>query len=130
MPLRGVLNATFGWLRRKLLPDRPGGEFDLSSEARRERIWQVVASIPEGKVATYGQVAKLAGLGNGARQVGWALRGLPIGSRLPWHRVINSQGKISLPEGPDWQRQADQLAAEGVTLVNRRVRLSYYQWRP
>ncbi len=100
------------------------------SDDRRQRIWQVVASIPPGKVATYGQVAKLAGLGNGARMVGRTLGDLPEGSSLPWFRVINSQGRISLPAGSAYDRQRDCLAAEDVILVNGRVNLRLYQWQP
>lgn len=102
----------------------------MDSEERRRRIWQVVSSIPPGKVATYGQVARLADIGNGARAVGRTLRDLPRGSKLPWFRVINSQGRISLPEGPAYQRQVDLLAADGVTLVNGRIKLTLYQWAP
>src|SRR5262249_49363592 len=66
-----------------------------------ERIWRLVADIPRGRVATYGQIARMAGYVNGARTVGWALRALPderriAGRRVPWHRVINAQGTISL----------------------------------
>ncbi len=92
------------------------------------RIWQVVAQIPKGKVATYGQIAKLAGLGRGARQVGAVLKKLPRDSKLPWYRVVNSQGKISLPAGPSYDRQVKRLADEQVTLINGRIRLSVYQW--
>lgn len=102
----------------------------METEERQHRIWQVVASIPAGKVATYGQVAKLAELGNGARQVGRVLGQLPTGSKLPWFRVINSQGKISLPEGSRYDHQAELLARDGVTLINGRVRLRDYQWQP
>lgn len=96
----------------------------------RERIWQVVAAIPPGKVASYGQIARLAGLGRGARQVGHTLRQLPNGSTLPWHRVINSQGKISLPAGSRGAKlQRDRLQDEGVefTLANK-VKLNQFGW--
>ena len=79
------------------------------------RIWQVVALIPAGKVATYGDVARLAGLPGAARRVGAALRALPPDTRIPWHRVINAQGRISLPEGSRAQyTQRERLEAEGV----------------
>jgi methylated-DNA-protein-cysteine methyltransferase-like protein len=96
----------------------------------RERIWQVVAAIPPGKVASYGQIARLAGLGRGARQVGHTLRQLPNGSTLPWHRVINSQGKISLPTGSAGATlQRERLEAEGVefTLAGK-VKLNQFGW--
>ena len=102
----------------------------MEAQARRERIYTVLQQVPPGKVVTYGQVAELAGLGAGARQVGAALKGLPKDSQIPWHRVINAQGKISLPEGAPYQRQADLLAKEGVTLLNGRVNLRSYQWNP
>ena len=78
-------------------------------------IWQVVAAIPAGYVASYGQVARQAGLGRGARQVGAALKGLPAGTRLPWHRVLNARGKIALPVGSRGHAlQKRRLQAEGV----------------
>jgi methylated-DNA-protein-cysteine methyltransferase-like protein len=103
---------------------------DDSQEARQQRVWQVVSQIPPGSVATYGQVAELAGLGNGARQVGKILGALPKNSRLPWFRVINSQGRISLPDGPRYERQRERLAADGIVLVNGRVNLRLYRWQP
>lgn len=102
----------------------------MDAEERRRRIWQVVASIPAGKVASYGQVARLADIGNGARAVGRTLRELPPDSALPWFRVVNSQGRISLPKGPSYDRQADLLAAEGVILINGRINLSNDRWIP
>ena len=62
-----------------------------------EQVWQVIALIPKGRVATYGQVAELAGFPGGARRVGRILSQLPSGSRIPWHRVVNASGGISLP---------------------------------
>ena len=70
-----------------------------------QRVWQIVASIPEGYVATYGDIAHLAGSPRAARQVGGVLKRLPEGSTLPWHRVVNRHGDISLT-GPDLQFQA------------------------
>ena len=80
-----------------------------------QRIWQVVALIPPGKVATYGDVAAQAGLAGAARRVGRALKFLPAGTQIPWHRVVNAQGRISLPEGSASQyTQRERLEAEGV----------------
>ena len=95
-----------------------------------QRIWQVVAEIPLGKVATYGQVAHRAGLARAARRVGYALRGLPGNTRIPWHRVVNAQGRISLPEGSDSHAiQRDRLAAEGVLIsTSGRIDLRQYGW--
>ena len=102
---------------------------NASDAAPRERIWQVVASIPEGAVATYGQVAELAGLPRQARRVGGVLAALPHDSRLPWHRVVNAQGRISLPE-PGTRRQRELLRAEGVVWTGDRIDLDRYGWRP
>ena len=93
-----------------------------------ERIWQVVAQIPPGRVATYGQVAALADLPRGARRVGRALAQLPAGSKLPWHRVVNAAGRVSNP-GAGGARQRALLQAEGVSLADGRVRLRRFQWR-
>lgn len=73
----------------------------MSSETRKayEKIYAVIRRIPPGKVATYGQVAALAGLPGRARQVGASLRDLPDGSNVPWQRVINAQGTISARPG-------------------------------
>ena len=60
------------------------------------RIYAVVRRIPRGRVATYGQVAELAGLPGHARQVGYALHALPRGTTVPWHRVLNARGALSL----------------------------------
>ena len=68
------------------------------------RIYAVVARIPKGCVATYGQIAKLAGLGRHARQVGYALHATPEDVVIPWHRVINAQGEVSLRKMPGCDR--------------------------
>jgi methylated-DNA-protein-cysteine methyltransferase related protein len=88
----------------------------------RERVWQVVAAIPAGRVATYGQVAGLAGIPRGARFVGSVLRALPPGSRLPWHRVLNAAGRTSVDPFTA-REQRERLAAEGVAFVGGRVDL-------
>ena len=62
-----------------------------------EKVWQIVHDIPSGHVATYGQIAILAGLPGHARYVGTVLKNLPSQSRLPWHRVVNAKGCISFP---------------------------------
>lgn len=80
-----------------------------------QRIWQVVALIPAGQVATYGDVAAQAGLPGAARRVGRALKYLPKNTRIPWYRVVNAQGKISLPDGSASKyTQRERLEAEGV----------------
>lgn len=94
------------------------------------RIWQVISLIPPGRVATYGEVARQAGLPRGARRVGRALRGLPEDTRIPWHRVINAQGRISLPQGSASQyTQRERLEAEGVVFrPNKSVDLRRFGW--
>jgi methylated-DNA-protein-cysteine methyltransferase-like protein len=83
-------------------------------------------------VATYGQIARLAGLGGHARQVGYALAALPAGSDVPWQRVINAKGEISArawPASEDEQKML--LEAEGVTFDPRgRIPLDRYRWSP
>jgi methylated-DNA-protein-cysteine methyltransferase-like protein len=94
-----------------------------------DEIYAVVSSIPKGKVATYGQVAEMAGLPRRARMVGYALRELPEGSELPWHRVVNASGRVSERGRPDSERdQRALLEAEGVAF-NRHNRLSLQQFR-
>ncbi|GHD13511.1 hypothetical protein GCM10007052_15830 [Halioglobus japonicus] len=95
-----------------------------------ERIWQVVLLIPEGKVSTYGDVAHKSGLPGAARRVGRALKGLPEDTLIPWHRVVNSQGRISLPEGSASQyTQRERLEAEGVGFkANKSIDLNRYRW--
>ncbi len=92
-----------------------------------EKIWQVVHAIPAGRVATYGQVARLAGLPGYARYVGLVLKRLPSGSRLPWHRVVNARGRISFPFGSSqYCQQRALLEAEGVTFLKGRLPLQEF----
>jgi len=98
-----------------------------SQKSAEERVWQVVNQVPEGKVASYGQIARLAGMPSHARLVGRILSRLPTGTKLPWHRVVNSQGRIT---NPGRKRQQAKLEAEGVTLINGKVSLRLYGWQP
>ncbi len=97
-----------------------------------QRIWQVVALIPPGRVATYGEVARQAGLPGAARRVGRALRTLPAGTRIPWHRVINARGRLSLPEGGVGHRtQRERLKGEGIAFrANGSIDLHRFGWVP
>jgi methylated-DNA-protein-cysteine methyltransferase-like protein len=96
-----------------------------------QRIWQVVSMIPRGRVATYGDVARQAGLAGAARRVGRALRGLPDDTRIPWHRVVNASGRISLPAGSRGQIiQRQRLEEEGVVFRGNRLPLADYRWTP
>ncbi|MDJ0866475.1 MAG: MGMT family protein [Myxococcota bacterium] len=96
------------------------------------RIYAVVRRIPRGRVATYGQVAELAGIGRHARQVGYALHALPEHLALPWHRVVNAAGRCSPRAEPGGERlQQALLEAEGVEFGRRdRIDLTRYRWRP
>lgn len=97
---------------------------------RYQRIWRTVAEIPYGCVATYGQIAALAGIPRGARQVGYALHQIPEGMKLPWHRVINARGEISFPRDSDaYRRQREGLDAEGVVFKAGRIDLTVFGWR-
>jgi methylated-DNA-protein-cysteine methyltransferase-like protein len=88
-----------------------------------ERIWKAVAQIPRGEIASYGSIAQRAGLPRRARLVGHALKVAPAQLHLPWHRVLNAQGRISLPAGSKAHRlQRRLLEAEGVTFENGRAR--------
>ena len=97
-----------------------------------QRIYAVVRRIPEGRVATYGQVASLAGLAGHARQVGYALHALPDGTAIPWHRVVNANGGISLRSMPGGELvQRGLLEREGIPLDPRgRVPLARVRWLP
>ena len=94
-----------------------------------ERIYDVVRRIPAGRVATYGQVAALAGR---ARQVGYALHALEEGSGVPWQRVINAKGEVSPRATPGWEGyQRHLLEEEGVELDARgRIDLACFRWDP
>ena len=93
------------------------------------RMCRVLADIPRGRVITYGDLAEMAGYPRAARLAGQTLRKLPRGTKLPWHRVINAQGRISLPE-PAAQRQIERLEKEGITLLNGRIDLRKFRWHP
>ena len=94
-----------------------------------ERIWQVVGSIPRGTVATYGQVADLAGMPRGARRVGRTLATLPADTLLPWHRVVNAHGRVSL-SGAAGRHQQDRLRCEGIDIRDDRISLARFRWTP
>ena len=99
-----------------------------------EKVWEQVKKVPQGKVVTYGQIAQMIPLPEGMdfqyykafapRWVGGAMAACP--EDVPWHRVINSQGKISAKS--EAQRQRQLLAEEGIVFVNDRVNLRVYQW--
>jgi methylated-DNA-protein-cysteine methyltransferase-like protein len=95
-----------------------------------EQVYQIVQLIPPGRVATYGQVARLLGMVRGARTVGWALRSLPEDRDIPWQRVINARGTISFgPNSPGAAIQRALLEGEGVVFDEQGgVDLKVYGW--
>jgi methylated-DNA-protein-cysteine methyltransferase-like protein len=99
---------------------------------RYERIYAVVRRIPRGRVATYGQVAALAGLPGHARQVGYALHALGEGQRVPWHRVVNAKGEVSPRSEPHYEKvQRAMLEQERVTFSERgQIPLVRFRWTP
>jgi len=106
---------------------RPAEEEIIGS--RYERIWDAVRRIPRGRVATYGQVAEIAGLEGHARQAGYALHHLPDHSDVPWHRVVNARGEISpRSAGDSHELQKLMLEAEGIEIVNGRIDLARFRW--
>lgn len=97
--------------------------------SNKEAVIQVVNAIPAGTVVTYGQVAQLAGLGKAARFVGTTMKNLPPNSRLPWHRVVNAQGKIAFPiDSEGYRLQKQRLLKEGVQFKGQRISLAVFGW--
>ena len=95
-----------------------------------DRIYAAVRRIPRGRVATYGQIAAIAGLPGHARQVGYALHALKSSTSVPWQRVINAKGMISLRPMRGGVSQRLLLEGEGVTFdAAGRVPLSRYRWK-
>jgi methylated-DNA-protein-cysteine methyltransferase-like protein len=104
----------------------------MSSSDSYRKIWRQAAMIPEGQVASYGQIVKLAGLPRRtARMVGRALRSAPRELALPWHRVVNAQGKISIPKSSSgFERQKALLEAEGIVVQDDQLDMNKYCWEP
>jgi methylated-DNA-protein-cysteine methyltransferase-like protein len=101
-----------------------------NSSSTYERFYKVIRRIPRGRVATYGQIAKVAGLPGHARQVGYALHALRASTSVPWQRVINAAGGISLRPLTGGISQRILLEKEGVIFAGERVSLLRYGWRP
>lgn len=97
--------------------------------AFQARVGEVVRSIPPGRVASYGQVAALAGMPRGARHVGRALR--LARAPMPWHRVITAAGRSAFPPGSvACREQLARLREEGVAVVSGRIDMRRFRWRP
>jgi methylated-DNA-protein-cysteine methyltransferase-like protein len=108
------------------------GPFSTTSDFNTwvKTVWQVVQGIPRGHVLTYGEVARLAGMSRAARRVSQAMRRAPRGMTLPWHRVVNAQGKISFPEdSPGFQRQKELLEKEGVVFIKGKINLERFGYQ-
>jgi methylated-DNA-protein-cysteine methyltransferase-like protein len=103
---------------------------DDENELHRQ-ILEVIALIPYGKVATYVQIAQLAGLPKHARLVGYVLKHIDAESQIPWFRVINSQGKLSVSRINDLGQniQQDLLEREGVYILNGKINLKKFRWQ-
>lgn len=96
-----------------------------------QNVLQVIRSIPRGKVLSYGRVAGLAGNNRGARQVSRILHSMSGKHDLPWHRVVNSKGKISLPRGRGYELQRALLESEGVCFSpSHTIDLTTCLWQP
>jgi methylated-DNA-protein-cysteine methyltransferase-like protein len=96
-----------------------------------KEVCRVIKKIPPGKVATYGQIAAMAGNPRDPRSVGWVLHACSESQKLPWYRVINREGKISLPEGEGYEMQRGLLEGEGIVFDFRdRIDLKRFQWQP
>jgi methylated-DNA-protein-cysteine methyltransferase-like protein len=96
------------------------------------RIYATVSRVPRGRVATYGQIAAVAGLPRHARLVGYALNVLSPDTAVPWHRIINAKGEVSLRRNGLGHEELQQqlLRREGVRFVDGRVAMERFQWRP
>jgi len=91
------------------------------------KIWKAVKEVRKSHVATYGQIAQVCGLRGHARLVGYALHNLPPGSDVPWHRIVNSKGMISLPQDTgSYERQKFLLEKEGIIFTNEKIDLAKY----
>lgn len=100
-------------------------------ESFTDRVKDLLVSIPPGRVASYGQIALLAGNARGARQVVRVLHSSSAKCKLPWHRVINSRGTISLRQGDGYELQKELLEAEGVEFGDKgRIDLKRFLWSP
>lgn len=104
-------------------------EASLMNQEFTNAVYQIVAAIPAGRVASYGQVARQAGYPRHARFVGRLMGRLPKGSTLPWHRVIRGDGGLPLAGTPSGKLQIQRLSDEGVTVLGSRVPKSCF-WRP
>jgi len=100
-------------------------------QKRMQRIRETIREIPHGSVASYGQIAEIAGIPRGARQVGYTLRHLPNGHAVPWHRVVQATGRIAFDKDtPQFDEQRNRLMMEGVHVAAGRIDMNQYRWQP
>lgn len=100
-------------------------------QARIRRIWDTICDIPQGSVASYGQIAEISGIPHGARQVGYALRHLSDTHEVPWHRVIQTSGRIAFDKGSaQFEEQSQRLLMENVAVISGRVDMQKFRWQP
>lgn len=124
---RTIAHTTPG--KKRGSADRTKGNPLGKTPRKYHLIWETVSQIPKGRITTYGEIATLAGLPGQARLIGYALHNLPANTKVPWHRVINAQGKISLSNldgmhDVQWQL----LKKEGVRFFKERTSFSKYGW--
>ncbi|MFX1507782.1 MAG: MGMT family protein [Promethearchaeota archaeon] len=95
-----------------------------------QRVKDIIKKIPTGKVATYGQIATYAGNPRASRQVAWILHSSSGKDNLPWHRVINSKGRISLPHNGGYENQKELLEKEGISFDQYgKINFDQYLWQ-
>jgi methylated-DNA-protein-cysteine methyltransferase-like protein len=103
----------------------------MDRKARMQAICDTIRDIPRGRVASYGQVAQIAGIPRGARQVGYVLRQLPKDHDVPWHRVLQTSGKIAFEKGSrGYREQRKRLIGDGVVVMSGKVDMNKYRWQP
>ncbi|MBN2795390.1 MAG: MGMT family protein [Clostridia bacterium] len=96
-------------------------------EFTRKAIW-IMQQIPEGKVMTYGSVARYAGSPRGARQISWILSSMTEKYHIPWQRIINSKGEIAIQDEQGKWMQKTMLEEEGVVVIGFRIDLDVFLW--
>lgn len=102
----------------------------MTTEEAQRAIFQAIRAIPRGRVAAYGEVARRAGLPGRARLVGRVLRESPPSAKLPWHRVLRSDGRLAFPDGSEpHAEQCRRLTREGVEMRGGKVLARFFAWR-
>lgn len=101
------------------------------AQLHKDMLYAALLQVPKGRVITYGELARRAGLVNGARMVGRLLSQLPADGKLPWHRVVNAQGKISFPiQSEAFIKQKQLLLQEGIEFVRDKINLARFGENP